>query len=143
MFGEEHFSNQYAARRVRSTRSHGSDLISVSSEVHTPGEHDDRRIGRLRAGSDSGKAGAGVFRLAGRGTRAEDVPAPAHQPKPGVYVVHKGGGQSGPGVPIGHLGALRGTPDEFALQVMNGDLGASGFHRVLVSRVRSDEGLAY
>ena len=46
-------------------------------------------------------------------------------------------------VAIGHKGVIRGSPDEFPLQVMNGILGASRFRSRLVARVRSDEGLAY
>jgi len=67
---------------------------------------------------------------------------PAFEPKPGVYVINKEDVNQGR-VTVGHRGAMRGTPDEFALQVMNGILGASGFRSRLVAKVRSDEGLAY
>ena len=46
-------------------------------------------------------------------------------------------------VTIGHKAIMRGSPDEYALQVTNGILGASGFRSRLVAKVRSDEGLAY
>lgn len=69
-------------------------------------------------------------------------PKPGFEPKPGVYVIDKPDVNQGR-VSIGHKGVMRGTPDEFPLQVMNGILGASGFRSRLVARVRSDEGLAY
>ena len=69
-------------------------------------------------------------------------PAPKHTPKPGIYVIHKEDVNQGR-VAIGHKSVVRGSPDEFALRVMNGILGASGFRSRLVAKVRSDEGLAY
>jgi predicted Zn-dependent peptidase len=46
-------------------------------------------------------------------------------------------------VSMGHLGILRGNPDEFAIDMMNDILGGSGFTSRILNRVRSDEGLAY
>jgi len=69
-------------------------------------------------------------------------PAPEFEPQPGVYLIHKDEVNQGR-VTVGHKGIMRGSPDEFALQVMNGILGAAGFRSRLVAKVRSDEGLAY
>jgi zinc protease len=68
--------------------------------------------------------------------------APTQTPAPGVYLIHKEGVNQGR-VTIGHTSVVRGTPDEYALQIMNGILGATGFRSRLFSKVRSDEGLAY
>jgi len=46
-------------------------------------------------------------------------------------------------VSMGHLGILRSNPDQFAVRMMNHILGGGGFTSRIMSRVRSDEGLAY
>lgn len=70
------------------------------------------------------------------------VPAPAHELQPGVYVVDKDDVNQGR-VVIGHHGAMRDNPDRYALMVMNDILGGGGFTSRLLTRIRSDEGLAY
>ncbi len=72
----------------------------------------------------------------------EPVPEPSHTPVAGVYMVDKPDVNQGR-VSIGHLGITYDNPDRFAVQVMNGILGGSGFTSRIMSRVRSDEGLAY
>ncbi len=69
-------------------------------------------------------------------------PKPDHQPQAGVYAVNKQDVNQGR-VSIGHKTIMRGSPDEFALRVMNGILGGTGFQSRLAKKVRSDEGLAY
>ena len=71
-----------------------------------------------------------------------DVPIPKHQPTPGVYMVNKPDNNQAQ-VRIGHLGIERTNPDQFAVSVMNYILGGGGFSSRIMSRVRSDEGLAY
>ncbi len=70
------------------------------------------------------------------------VPQPGASAKPGVYMVNKPDVNQGR-VSIGHLGVKRPLPDEFALAVANDILGGGGFTAWMMSRVRSDEGLAY
>lgn len=70
------------------------------------------------------------------------VPKPTNTLVPGVYVVNKADVNQGR-VSIGHIGALRDSPDAQALEVMNDILGGGGFTSRIMSRVRSDEGLAY
>ena len=71
-----------------------------------------------------------------------DVPQPTTVPVAGVYTVHKPDVNQGR-VSIGHTGALRNSPDSYALEIMNDILGGGGFTSRITSRVRSDEGLAY
>lgn len=141
MNGEEHFSNWYPTPETTNAitredmiefhRKHvhpGNMMLSVSGDF-------DRRemlkkLEKAFAGWPAGEKAPKAFA------------PPNHTPKPGVYVVHKADVNQGR-VSIGHKGVLRGSPDEFALQVMNGILGASGFRSRIVARVRSDEGLAY
>ena len=71
-------------------------------------------------------------------------PAPTQTPEPGVYRIEKDIPQGR--VLIGHLGYQRASwddPDVQALAVMNDILGGGGFTSRLMSRIRSDEGLAY
>jgi zinc protease len=70
------------------------------------------------------------------------VPKPDFVPVAGVYMVNKSDANQAR-VSIGHLGIMRGNPDEFALDLMNDILGGSGFTSRIMNRVRSDEGLAY
>jgi predicted Zn-dependent peptidase len=76
------------------------------------------------------------------GARAAAVPKPAFTPSPGLYLVDKADVNQGR-VSLGHLGVMRGDPDEVALEMMNDILGGSGFTSRIVNRIRSDEGLAY
>lgn len=70
------------------------------------------------------------------------VPKPSAVPVAGVYTVHKADVNQGR-VSIGHTGSLRSNPDAYALEIMNDILGGGGFTSRIMSRVRSDEGLAY
>lgn len=70
------------------------------------------------------------------------VPKPNHVPVPGLYLVNKADVNQGR-VSIGHIGTTRDNPDAYALGIMDDILGAGGFTSRIVSRVRSDEGLAY
>jgi len=73
---------------------------------------------------------------------APDVPKPMHHPAPALYGVDKPDVNQGR-VSIGHLGATRDNPDRYPLLVMNDILGGGGFASRLLTRIRSDEGLAY
>jgi predicted Zn-dependent peptidase len=71
-----------------------------------------------------------------------DVPKPEFAPVAGVYVVNKPDVNQGR-VSIGHTGGMRDNPDSYAIEIMNDILGGGGFTSRIMSRVRSDEGLAY
>jgi predicted Zn-dependent peptidase len=71
-----------------------------------------------------------------------EVPKPSFTPVAGVYTVHKADVNQGR-VTIGHLGSMRDNPDAYAIDIMNDILGGGGFTSRIMSRVRSDEGLAY
>jgi len=70
------------------------------------------------------------------------VPAPNHKPTPGVYMVNKSGVNQSR-VSIAHIGIQRDNPDHLAVGIMNSILGGGGFTSRIMTRVRSDEGLAY
>ena len=106
----------------------GNFLFSVSGDVDTAGI-----LAELERRLDGWEAG----------TRAvAPVPAPDFTPSPGLYLVDKDDVNQGR-VAIGHLGTTRDNPDRYKLLVMNDILGGGGFSARLLTRVRSDEGLAY
>ena len=73
-----------------------------------------------------------------------EIPAPSHEPKPGVYVVNKSSREVNQShVRIGHIGIQRDHPDVFKVGIMNSVLGGGGFTSRIMTRIRSDEGLAY
>jgi predicted Zn-dependent peptidase len=75
------------------------------------------------------------------GEAVGDPPAPDHQLVPGLYSYEKDIPQGR--VDIGQRSIRRDDPDYFPLLLMNRILGGGGFTSRIVSRVRSDEGLAY
>ena len=77
-----------------------------------------------------------------RAERIPDVPKPTFTFKPGFYLVDKKGVNQGR-VRMGHLGVTFANPDHLAVSMMNSVLGGGGFTSRIMSRVRSDEGLAY
>ncbi len=106
----------------------GNFLFSVSGDVDAAGilAELERRLGGWEAG----------------GRAVPPVPAPDSAPSPGLYLVDKPDVNQGR-VAIGHLGTTRDNPDRYKLLVMNDILGGGGFSARLLTRVRSDEGLAY
>lgn len=77
------------------------------------------------------------------GTSLEPAPGPALEADPTVYVIHRSSPQST--VVVGQPGGvlLEESPDYFASRVANWIIGGSGFTSRLVSRLRTEEGLAY
>ena len=72
------------------------------------------------------------------------IPAPSHAPQAGAYMVDKVGRDVNQShVAVGHLGIERSNPEHLAVGIMNDILGGGGFISRIMSRVRSDEGLAY
>ncbi len=72
------------------------------------------------------------------------IPAPTHEPQPGVYVVDKSSREVNQShVRLGHVGIQRDHPDAFKVRIMNSVLGGGGFTSRIMTRIRSDEGLAY
>ncbi len=78
------------------------------------------------------------------GKQPPAIPAPTHEPRPGVYVVDKSSREVNQShVRLGHIGIQRNHPDVFKVRIMNSVLGGGGFTSRIMTRVRSDEGLAY
>lgn len=69
------------------------------------------------------------------------IPGTFPEVEPGVYFIQKKINQGY--VSLGHLGIEATNPDYYAVQVMNFILGGGSFTSRIMSKVRSDEGLAY
>jgi len=71
-----------------------------------------------------------------------EVPQPETTAEPGVYLVHKEGVNQAR-VSIGHIGPMSPFADEFEMALGNDILGGGGFTSWIMSKIRSDMGLAY
>ncbi len=141
MYGADHFSAKEATKASIDgiTR---EDMVAFHQRYYQPG-------GFIFAvsGDFNTKEMLAKLEAAMKGWPINKQPVPA-VPKPtnslvaGVYAVNKADVNQGR-VSIGHLGAMRDSPDSYALEIMNDILGGGNFTSRITSRVRSDEGLAY
>lgn len=76
-----------------------------------------------------------------QGETPSAIPTNTQFAKPSVYVVNKDVNQGRVAMML--PGVMRNDPDYFPVVVMNNILGGGGFVSHIMSRVRSDEGLAY
>ena len=141
MRGTDHFSTQPSTRAgiesitrddlVAFHRRYfhpGNFLFSVSGDIDTAAV-----LGELERRMDGWEAS---------GEPVPPVPVPGFEPEPGLYLVDKPDVNQGR-VAIGHLGFMRDDPERYKVLVMNDILGGGGFSARLLTRIRSDEGLAY
>ena len=141
MDGESHFGNRYPSSNTIKAVTR-EDLFAFHRKYIHPGNMILAVAGDFDRGAMLKKLEKAFIDWPTGETGPQSFPAPDYSPKPGVYMIHKEDVNQGR-VTVGHKAIMRGSPDEFALQVTNGILGASGFRSRLVAKVRSDEGLAY
>src|ERR671927_437853 len=141
LYGSEHFSTKETTKASIESMTR-QDRIDFHQKYYQPG-------GFIIAASGDFKTPELLARLeaAFKGWPASkaavpDVPKPTQVPVAGVYAVNKPDVNQGR-VSIGHTGTTRDNPDSYALEIMNDILGGGGFTSRIMSRVRSDEGLAY
>jgi predicted Zn-dependent peptidase len=139
--GDRHFSTAHSTKASISSLTR-DDLVAFHGKYYHPRNFilavsGDFRTAEMKARLEKSLAG-----WAESGEQVPAVPKPDFVPVPGVYMVNKSDANQAR-VSIGHLGIMRGNPDEFALDLMNDILGGSGFTSRIMNRVRSDEGLAY
>lgn len=118
------------------------DLLDFHRHLATPANFVVVAAGAFDRRAMVAKLNATVGAWKGGGKGVPPVPQPTKAAAPGVYLVDKPEVNQGR-VSIGHLGAVRPLADESALEVANDILGGGGFTAWMMSRVRSDEGLAY
>ena len=141
MRGTDHFSTRPATRATieaitrdelqafhRRFYHPGNFIFAVSGDVETPAV-----LAELERRIDGWAVGTEVV---------PPVSPPDFSVRPGLYLVDKPDVNQGR-VVVGHLGTTRDDPDRYKLLVMNDILGGGGFSARLLTRIRSDEGLAY
>jgi len=139
--GPDHFTTMPMTQSVLESINR-EDLLAFHREFYHPGNFIFAVSGDVEPSVIIQKLEMEMVGWPSRDTVARRVPAPVHQLEPGVYFVNKPDVNQGR-VAIGHGGAMRGNPDRYALMVMNDILGGGGFTARLLTRIRSDEGLAY
>jgi zinc protease len=141
MYGPDHFSTKETTKASIEgiTR---EDMIAFHQRYYQPGGFIFAVSGDFNTKEMLAKLEAALKGWPVNKEAVPAVPKPSAVPVAGVYTVHKPDVNQGR-VSIGHTGALRDNPDSYALAIMNDILGGGGFTSRIMSRVRSDEGLAY
>lgn len=139
--GVEHFTTIPTTRASIETITR-DDLVAFHREYYQPGNFIFAVAGDVEPADILSRLEARMADWPAKEPVSVPVPAPDHTMRPGVYVVDKDDVNQGR-VVIGHLGTMRDNPDRYALMVMNDILGGGGFTARLLTRIRSDEGLAY
>ena len=141
MRGDAHFSARPTTRRSIESIAR-EDLIAFHERYYHPGAFIFSVSGDVTPDEILPKLEAHMADWPIRTDPVAPVPEPSHELSPGVYAVEKSDVNQGR-VSIGHLAIRRDNPDRYALLVMNDILGGGGFTSRLMTRIRSDEGLAY
>ena len=139
--GVEHFTTIPSTRASIEAITR-DDLVAFHREYYHPGNFIFAVAGDVQPADFLSRLEARMADWPAKEPVSTPVPAPDHTMRPGVYVVDKDDVNQGR-VVIGHLGTMRDNPDRYALMVMNDILGGGGFTARLLTRIRSDEGLAY
>ena len=141
LYGERFFTNAWTTKASISSLTR-EELIAFHQKYYHPGNFlfavsGDFKTADLKARFDKAMSGWAISKETN-----PPIPKLEFTPAPGIYMVNKADVNQGR-VALGHLGIMRGNPDEFAIDMMNDVLGGSGFTSRITNRVRSDEGLAY
>ena len=139
--GVDHFSTVPSTRASIEAITR-DDLVAFHREYYHPGNFIFAVSGDVEPSDILSRLEARMADWPAREPVAASVPPPDHAIRPGLYVVDKDDVNQGR-VVMGHLGTMRDNPDRYALMVMNDILGGGGFSARLLTRIRSDEGLAY
>jgi zinc protease len=141
MRGDAHFTTAWNTKASIESITR-ADLVAFHRKAYHPGHLILAVSGDFKTKEMLGKLEKALQGWVISQDQVPPVPKPHHVPVPGVYVVNKADVNQGR-VSIGHLGTMRDNPDYYALSIMNDILGGSGFSSRLMTRIRSDEGLAY
>jgi len=141
LHGAEHFSSKMTTKASIESITR-QDLIDFHQKYFHPGGLIIAASGDFNTKELLAKLEAAFKGWPASRTAVPEVPKPTHAPVAGIYTIHKPDVNQGR-VSIGHTGTTRDNPDAYALEIMNDILGGGGFTSRIMSRVRSDEGLAY
>lgn len=141
LYGAEHFSTRDATKASIESITR-QDLIDFHQKYFQPAGFIIAASGDFKTPELLAKLEAAFKGWPSNKLAVPDVPKPTQTPVAGIYTVNKPDVNQGR-VSIGHIGSTRDNPDSYALEIMNDILGGGGFTSRIMSRVRSDEGLAY
>jgi predicted Zn-dependent peptidase len=139
--GTDHFSSRQSTKATIESITR-DDLIAFHKKYYHPDGFIFAVSGDFKTDEMIQKLEAALKGWEKRAELVPDVPKPTTSPVPGIYMVNKSDVNQGR-VAIGHLGSMRDNPDSYALSIMSDILGGGGFTSRIMTRVRSDEGLAY
>lgn len=139
--GSEHFSTKDATKASIESITR-QDLIDFHQKYFQPAGFIIAASGDFKTPELLAKLEAAFKGWPSNKMTVPDVPKPTQTPVAGIYTVNKPDVNQGR-VSIGHVGSTRDNPDSYAIEIMNDILGGGGFTSRIMSRVRSDEGLAY
>ncbi len=141
LYGSEHFSTKETTKASIESITR-QDLVDFHQKYYHPGGFIIAASGDFKTPELLAKLEAAFKGWPSNKLAVPDVPKPTQTPVAGIYTIHKPDVNQGR-VSIGHTGTTRDNPDAYALEIMNDILGGGGFTSRIMSRVRSDEGLAY
>ena len=141
MRGTNHFSTKFSTKASIESITR-DDLVAFHKQYYQPGAFIFAVSGDFDTPQMLSKLEAAMQGWPASKASVPAVPKPDFTPVAGVYVVNKSDVNQGR-VRIGQIGITRDNPDAYAIDIMNDILGGGGFTSRIMSRVRSDEGLAY
>jgi len=141
IYGEDFWMNRLPTQASVESITH-RDLVEFHRLLLNPKDIVIAVAGDFSRDEMIAKLNASLGRLQAAADPVPPVPQPHHSFEPGVYLVDKKDVNQGR-VSIGHIGYKRPFEGEFDIAVANDVLGGGSFTSWIVSRVRSDEGLAY
>lgn len=141
LYGAEHFSTKEMTKASVESITR-QDLVDFHQKYFQPSGFIIAASGDFKTPELLAKLEAAFKGWPSNKMAVPDVPKPTQAPVAGIYTVNKPDVNQGR-VSIGHTGGMRDNPDSYALEIMNDILGGGGFTSRIMSRVRSDEGLAY
>lgn len=139
--GDKHFSNAFSTQRSIDSLTR-EDLTAFHAKYYHPANLILSVSGDFQTAAMKERLEKAMAGWVSPGGAVPPVPRPDYAPVPGVYMVHKPEVNQAR-VSLGHLGIMRGHPDEIALDLMNDILGGGGFTSRIMNKVRTEEGLAY
>lgn len=141
IYGTEHFSSKETTKASIDSITR-QDLVDFHQKYFQPAGFIIAASGDFKTDELLAKLEAAFKGWPSNKMAVPDVPKPTQTPVAGIYAVNKPDVNQGR-VSIGHIGSMRDNPDSYALEIMNDILGGGSFTSRIMSRVRSDEGLAY
>lgn len=141
MRGTDHFSTKQSTKASIEAITR-DDMMAFHKQYYQPAAFIFAVSGDFKTDEMVAKLESQMKDWAGNKAAVPEVPKPAFAPVAGVYAVNKADVNQGR-VIVGHTGTTRDNPDSYALSIMDDILGGGGFTSRIMSRVRSDEGLAY